>query len=798
MILIIWDVYMLKNESSVNYSYVVVTLLSAGFALCGLNDFLVFHGIVEIFSIVVACSIFIIVWNVRRFQEDGYLIFIGIFFFFTSILGLFHFLSYKGMTIFAGSDWNMSTQAWIAGRLLQSISFAVSPFLMDRKIRVSRTMAIYAATVLLILASIFWWKIFPECYVPGSGATPFKTVFEVIIILVFLASIPLLFLRRRKLHRDVLRYIVSSICFLALSELVFALYPEASGFAAVVGHLFTLTGYFCMYKAVVEIGLSSPFALLFRSIKQGELELQKEHDFVSAVLDTAGALVVVLDHGGRIIRFNKACESASGYIAPEVQGMKMTELFLGPEEGVLFSNFISLPPEQYTLKSLETWLITKTGNKKLITWTHTLLTGDEPGEAHVILTGIDITQRRIAEEELKLSAERYRSLYNNTPVMLHSLDKDFRIISVSKYWLENMGYERMDVIGRHFGEFLALSSRRYVETTVFGEYLKAGSCMEAACEVVRKDGTKMDVLLSVMGERDGAGEINRSLAVMVDVTDRKRAQKEIEELNRNIAMRADEIEEANRQLEKLNNSLEEMLREEVAKSRQKDFLMIQQSRQAAMGEMIGNIAHQWRQPLNAIGLYIQDLQDSFEHGELTEEYLNSSVGQAMDIVSHMSQTINDFRNFFKPDKEVLNFSVKDVIQRVLNFVSHSFKDSGVRLDVEMRDDIFINGLPNEYSQVILNILNNAREALVERKVAAPMVKIQLSWAGDKSIVTISDNAGGIPVEIMDRIFDPYFTTKGAGGTGIGLYISKTIIEQNMNGILTVRNCGEGAEFRIEV
>jgi PAS domain S-box-containing protein len=789
---------MQKSKSSVNYYFVVAALLSAGFALYGLKNFLVFHSIVEIFNIVVACSIFIIVWNVRRFQEDGYLLFIGIFFFFTCVIDLFHFLSYESMSIFAGSDLNMSTQAWIAGSLMQSISFAVSPFLMDRKVRILKTMAIYSAIVLLVLTSISRWRIFPDCYAAGLDPTLFKTVCEVIIIFVYLASIPLLLLKRRKLHEGVLRQIVFSICFFALSELVFALYPEASGVAAVAGHLFNLTGYFCMYRAVIEIGLSSPFDLLFRSIKQGELELKKEHDFVSAVLDTAGALVMVLDHCGRIIRFNKACESASGYSASEVQGRNMTELLLGPEEAVLFAEFISRPTELYVVKSMETWLITRSGNKRLINWTYTLHAGDESGEAHVILTGIDVTQRRIAEEELKFSAGRYRSLYNNTPVMLHSLDTDCRIVSVSKYWLDTMGYERTEVLGRRFSEFLAVSSRRFVEETFNGEYRKTGSCREVACEIVRKDGTKMDVLLSVMAERDGCGEINRSLAVMVDVTDRKRAQKEIEELNRSLAVRAKEIEDANCQLEKLNNSLEEMLREEVAKSRKKDFLMIQQSRQAAMGEMIGNIAHQWRQPLNAVGLYIQDLQESFEHGELTGDYLKSSVGQAMDIISHMSQTINDFRNFFKPDKEILNFNVREVIQRVLNFVSNSFKDSGVRLDVEMRDDIFINGLPNEYSQVILNILNNAREVLVERKVAAPVVKVQLSWFGDKSLVAITDNAGGVPEEIIDRIFDPYFTTKGAGGTGIGLYISKTIIEQNMKGVLTVRNNGDGAEFRLEV
>jgi PAS domain S-box-containing protein len=786
-----------NKESSTKY-YVIAALLVSGLALFGLKHFLVFQGIVEIFSIVVGCSIFIIVWNVRGFQEDSYLLFIGIFFLFTSVIGLFRFLPYESMNIFAGSDRNMSIQTSIAGSLMQSISFAVSPFMMNRKISIPKTMAIYSAMALLILASIFSWKIFPDCYVQGSGVTLFKTVCEVIIIFFYLASIQLLLLRRHNLDGAVIKRLLLCVCFFALSELVISLCPEASGVAVVAGSLFILSGYFFIYKAVIEIGLSSPFDLLIRSVKQGELELKKEYDFVSAVLDTAGALVMVLDQAGRVVRCNKACESASGYSASEIHGGKMSELLLGPEEGVLFAEFISRAPEQYTMKTMETWLITRSGNKRLISWSHMFLSGNGPDAALVILTGIDVTQRRTAEEELKLSSERYRSLYNNTPVMLHSLDNDYRIVSVSKYWLETMGYERMEVIGRRFEEFMVPSSRKQLKETVCGEYLKTGACREVAHEVVRKDGTKMDILLSLMAEYDKSGEITRTLAVMVDVTERKRARKEIEQLNRNLAARAEEIEEANRQLEKLNSSLEEMLREEVAKSRKKDFLMIQQSRQAAMGEMIGIIAHQWRQPLNAVGLYIQDLQESFEHGELNGEYLKSSVGQAMDIITYMSQTIKDFRNFFKPDKEIVNFNIRDVIQRVLKFVSHNFRDNGVSLEVKMENDIFINGLPNEYSQVILNILSNAHEALVERKVAAPVVKINVSAVGGKSLVTISDNAGGIPAEIAGRIFDPYFSTKGAGGTGIGLYISKTIIEQNMKGVLTARNNGEGAEFRIEV
>jgi signal transduction histidine kinase len=170
----------------------------------------------------------------------------------------------------------------------------------------------------------------------------------------------------------------------------------------------------------------------------------------------------------------------------------------------------------------------------------------------------------------------------------------------------------------------------------------------------------------------------------------------------------------------------------------------------------------------------------------------------MDVIAHMSQTINDFRNFLKPNKEELHFSVKETIQRALNFVAGSFNDCNIRVEVDMENDVLVCGQSNDYSQVILNILNNAREACVDRQVADARIAVHLFKNNDKSVVTITDNAGGIPEEIIGKVFDPYFSTKESGGTGIGLYMSKTIIEKNMKGRLSVRNNGNGAEFRIEV
>ena len=233
--------------------------------------------------------------------------------------------------------------------------------------------------------------------------------------------------------------------------------------------------------------------------------------------------------------------------------------------------------------------------------------------------------------------------------------------------------------------------------------------------------------------------------------------------------------------------------------REKDQMLIQQSRMAAMGEMLGNIAHQWRQPLNVLGLKVQEIGLSYELGGFSKELLDANIAKAMEILMHLSQTIDDFRDFTAPDKEKSLFRVDQVIAKTVSLIEESFREKGITIEVSTSGEPQINGYPNEYAQVLLNILMNARDAFLEQGTNDARITVR-SWTEDgRPVVTITDNAGGIKEDIMDKIFDAYFTTKELGkGTGIGLFMSKTIIEKNMGGRLTVRNVEGGAEFRIEV
>jgi C4-dicarboxylate-specific signal transduction histidine kinase len=256
---------------------------------------------------------------------------------------------------------------------------------------------------------------------------------------------------------------------------------------------------------------------------------------------------------------------------------------------------------------------------------------------------------------------------------------------------------------------------------------------------------------------------------------------------------------AEAELKKLNEDLEERVTQRTAELREKDQILLLQSRQAAMGEMIGNIAHQWRQPLNALGLAVQQMLLYYDMGEFNREFLEKNVTVSKDLIKHMSATIDDFRNFFRPDKEKFEFKVAVAIASTLSLIEDNFNNHHIAVEVIAKGDPSIFGYQNEYGQVLLNILNNARDALVECGHEDPRVTITIGVEENRAVVNVADNAGGIPEEIMDKIFDPYFTTKGPQqGTGIGLFMSKTIIEKNMSGRLSARNTADGAEFRIEV
>ena len=228
-------------------------------------------------------------------------------------------------------------------------------------------------------------------------------------------------------------------------------------------------------------------------------------------------------------------------------------------------------------------------------------------------------------------------------------------------------------------------------------------------------------------------------------------------------------------------------------------IIVEQSKATAMGEMISMIAHQWRQPLQAIAILIQKLPlEKLIDGEISDETLEDVVGSIDEQLSYMSKTIEEFRSFFNPSKDKQKILSSLLVEQARDFMAYSFKVEDIAFEVEFEEDIQIDVHINEIVQVFINILNNAKEALMNSRQSDRRVKIVFYKLNDENVAfEITDNAGGIPSIIMNKIFEPYFSTKqNKNGTGLGLYMSKTIVEKNGNGILSVHNTDEGASFKI--
>ncbi len=261
------------------------------------------------------------------------------------------------------------------------------------------------------------------------------------------------------------------------------------------------------------------------------------------------------------------------------------------------------------------------------------------------------------------------------------------------------------------------------------------------------------------------------------------------------------VEKRNRQMQKLQNQIDERVNEAVEKLREKDHIMYQHARLASMGEMIGNIAHQWRQPLNALTLLIQSFGTKSYSGKLNQAFIDKQVDEGLRLAISMSDTIEDFRNFFSPSKEKEHFDLYKSIHDTLEMSSFFCKDENIDIQVHCDKDVKIYGYANEFSQVILNFINNARDNFKHRDIHDDK-KIDIEIVredGDEPQVVIYfvDNGGGIENHIIDRVFEPYFTTKHkATGTGIGLYMSKQIIEVQMGGEVTVKNVKREFDGRV--
>jgi len=369
----------------------------------------------------------------------------------------------------------------------------------------------------------------------------------------------------------------------------------------------------------------------------------------------------------------------------------------------------------------------------------------------------------------------------NSYVAMTQTDLDGIITYASDRFCKCVGYKKAELIGKPHSIVRHPNNEKTIYEKLW-KTIQAGEIFKTTMKNLTKDGDDLWFEVLIYPNYDKDKKVIGYTALRIDITYKKR-------------------------MEKINTNLEFEIKKAVESNREKDYALSQQSKMAAMGEMLENIAHQWRQPLSVISTAASGMKLQKDFKQLDDEQFYRSVSSILNNTKHLSETINTFRDFFKSGKEKILFNLNNTFHKTQELINSKYSNSDIQIITDIQD-VELIGLESDLIQVLMNILNNAKDAL-EGNQHTQQKYIFVDIFKDKyyAIIKIKDNAGGIPLDIINRIFDPYFTTKHkAQGTGIGLYMSSEIISKHMNGNLHVQNqtfdfndvSNTGAEFTIKL
>ena len=394
--------------------------------------------------------------------------------------------------------------------------------------------------------------------------------------------------------------------------------------------------------------------------------------------------------------------------------------------------------------------------------------------------------------------QQYQEAIENSNIVSKT-DVNGIITFVNDEFCKISGYSREELVGKNHNIV------RHPDVPAFKfkllwKTIKSKNIYKGTVKNLAKDGSTFYVNTTVIPILDENGEIEEFIAIRYDVTKEvfyreslEKKEQELEELNAELEKR---VELKTKELKELNETLEKRVKEEIAKNEEKQKVMFWQSRFASLGEMLANIAHQWRQPLTELNLTLFSMKKAAlreEHEAVETLYSESKV-----LIQNMSSTIEDFSNFFKPEKEKQHFMLRESIEEALHILKRVLKRDMIQVQTNY-EDAMVLGISNEFTQVIVNLLKNSRDAFVENSVLIREIHIKITKDAEFAYVSVEDNAGGIAEKERYKIFEPYFTTKHASqGTGLGLFMSKMICEKGFNGSLDVSSKKGMTTFSIKI
>jgi PAS domain S-box-containing protein len=789
------EIKMLGSNRSEKLSYIgVITAIVLGFYLSSLYSYLLFHSLIEIFTIAVAFTLFILTWNTRRYLANSYLRLLGIGYAFIALIDLLHTLAYKGMGVFPAYGPNLPTQLWIAARYLQAVTLLAAPLFVERRVNNRTLVGIYAIAVSALVAMVYSGN-FPDCYIEGKGLTPFKISSEYVISAILLASL-YLFHRKRKYFNDrVFFLIAASIGCTVLSEISFTAYVSVYGFANLVGHFAKLAAFYLIYQAILVTGLKEPFDLIFRDLKQADEALLKSQDTLEekvrertaelraseeryrSLIQKVQAAIVLHDGQGRILTSNPLAQRLLGLSEDQLLGKALID----PEWHFLREDSSVMPIPEYpvsrVLASRQPLRDYVTGisrpDRDEVTWA---LVNAEPeyNEAgaieRIIVSFIDITERKRAEEALREQYSTLRSIIESANALIFSVDRQYRYTSFNQghaavmkalYGAEiEQGHSLLDYMtvpeDRETAKGnldQALAGEQLVEEAYSGEELRSRRYFQVSHSPVKTE----------------EGEVIGVAVLSQDITERRRAEEQIRRLNRELEQR---VLDRTAQLEAANKELE---------------------------AFAYSVSHDLRAPLRAISGFTAILARR-HRANLNDEgrhYLDN-VAQAAERMGQLIDDLLAYSRLGRAGVHCAPVALGDIFRPLAEEFAGRVKEIGGTLKIA--DDLpVVMGDKTLLTQIFTNLLGNA---LTYRRADVP-AHVSVTHQTEAKTVTIRvcDNGIGVPPEHYEKIFNIFqrlHSDEDYPGTGIGLATVKKSVEMLGGRLWVESEVGQGSTFFIKL
>ncbi len=719
-----------------------VTILLGAVVLFGLyltsrHSYLLFHSLAEIFAVVVSFGIFVLTWNSRRFIDNSYILFLGIAYLFTGIIDLVHTLAYQGMGVFPGYSSNPATQLWVAGRYLQSVSFLAAPLLIGRKLRPPFVFLGYIVVTSLLFMSIFYWHNFPVCYVDGVGLTPFKKISEYVISFIFLASIFLLYRKRRDFDTSVFRFLVASMGVAILSELAFTLYTGPYTLPNMIGHLLKIVSVYLIYRAIIWTGLAKPYSLLFRNLKQSEEALRASEQHYSALVRNLADAVFEIKEGV-MTWCNDRVEGIYGYAKDELIGKDASFFFptgISPSE---FTKLVSRALKEKGLFQGLTKVKRKDGSVIDVEYSITQIPDKHPFE--VVAVARDITERKRIEEALRQSEASYRMLVESSPDGVISVDNKVRIIDCNEELCRLLGYPREELKGKDFRELLA--SALPDKLSFYYDQLTQKGLVETEFEFLGHGGRTIPVWAKIVGAYDINGRLSQALVYIRDIAERKK-------------------------LDQLKD------------------------------EFIGLVSHELRSPLTVImGAVNTALTEGARLSRDEMRQLLQDAAWETEALSHLLGNLLELSRA-RADRLFLSrepVNVKDIVKDAVDKIKRQSSNHSFETDLpKVLPPVHADQLRLE--RILHNLLENA----VKYSPDGGKIKVSARLENDHMVMGVSDEGIGISLHDQAKLFSPFERLaaqriEGVKGIGLGLVVCRRLVEAHGGRIWVESEPGRGSTF----